>query len=144
VRSRASHPLPEASSTLLRACKWAGAPRERSVTTRARVRSSPLRPEIVADGVDMVIVRELLGGIYFGEHATDGDAARDVCTYTAEQIRKPLEFAFNAAKGRRGKLTVVDKANVLDTSRLWRRIATEMHADHPEVPCTPVAHTSHT
>jgi 3-isopropylmalate dehydrogenase len=95
--------------------------------------ASPLRADIVADGVDMVIVRELLGGIYFGEHATEGDSARDVCTYTAEQIRKPLAFAFEAAKARRGKLTVVDKANVLDTSRLWRKIATEMHADHPDV-----------
>ena len=68
-----------------------------------------------------------------GEHKTDGDTALDVCTYTAEQIRRPLAFAFDAAKQRRGKLTVVDKANVLDTSRLWRRVATEMHKDHPEV-----------
>ena len=72
-------------------------------------------------------------GIYFGKHTTDGDTAEDVCTYTAEQIRKPLEFAFEAAKARGGKLTVVDKANVLDTSRLWRKVATEMHKDHPEV-----------
>jgi len=95
--------------------------------------ASPLRADIIAEGVDMVIIRELLGGIYFGEHSTDGDLAKDVCTYTADQIRRPLEFAFEAAKSRRGKLTVVDKANVLDTSRLWRRIATEMHKDHPEV-----------
>jgi len=95
--------------------------------------ASPLRADIIADGVDMVIVRELLGGIYFGEHATEGDSARDVCTYTEAQIRRPLEFAFQAAKQRRGKLTVVDKANVLDTSRLWRKVATEMHAQHPEV-----------
>jgi len=95
--------------------------------------ASPLKPELVQGGVDMVIVRELLGGIYFGEHSTDGDSAKDVCTYDAAQIRKPLEFAFAAAKGRRGKLTVVDKANVLDTSRLWRKVATEMHAAHPEV-----------
>merc|ERR1712185_71563 len=81
----------------------------------------------------MVIIRELLGGVYFGEHRTEGDYALDMCEYTVEQIRRPLEFAFNAAKQRRGKLTVVDKANVLDTSRLWRRVATEMHADHPEV-----------
>merc|ERR1719217_1555560 len=86
--------------------------------------ASPLKPELVSD---------LLGGIYFGEHATEGDSARDVCTYNVEQIRKPLEFAFQAAKARRGRLTVVDKANVLDTSRLWRRVATEMAADHPDV-----------
>ena len=97
--------------------------------------ASPLRPELVASGVDMVIIRELLGGIYFGEHTTaaDGNSAKDVCTYTADQIRRPLEFAFNAAKARGGKLTVVDKANVLDTSRLWRKVATDMAADHPEV-----------
>ena len=84
--------------------------------------------------MDMVIIRELLGGIYFGEHSTEGTtSAKDVCTYTAEQIKKPLAFAFEAAKGRRGKLTVVDKANVLDTSRLWRVIANEMHKQHPEV-----------
>lgn len=103
--------------------------------------ASPLRSETIAGGVDMVIVRELLGGIYFGEHSTaaDGSSAKDVCTYTTEQIRRPLQFAFEAAKvrgaakGERGKLTVVDKANVLDTSRLWRVVANEMHADHPDV-----------
>lgn len=94
---------------------------------------SPLRSELLKDGVDMVIIRELLGGIYFGEHTTEGDSAKDVCTYTVAQIRRPLEFAFQAAKGRKGKLTVVDKANVLDTSRLWRKVATEMAKDHPEV-----------
>uniref|UniRef100_A0A7S0P4P3 3-isopropylmalate dehydrogenase n=1 Tax=Calcidiscus leptoporus TaxID=127549 RepID=A0A7S0P4P3_9EUKA len=97
--------------------------------------ASPLRSDLIEGGVDMVIVRELLGGIYFGEHATaaDGQSARDTCTYTAEQIKRPLRFAFEAAKGRSGKLTVVDKANVLDTSRLWREVAIEMHKEHPEV-----------
>lgn len=95
--------------------------------------ASPLRPDIVAKGVDMVIVRELLGGLYFGEHRTDGDKAVDVCEYDVDQIRRPLEFAFAAAKQRRGRLTVVDKANVLDTSRLWRRVAKEMAPSHPEV-----------
>jgi 3-isopropylmalate dehydrogenase len=56
-----------------------------------------------------------------------------VCEYSVDQIRRPLEFAFTAAKQRRGRLTVVDKANVLDTSRLWRRVATEMAPQHPEV-----------
>lgn len=99
----------------------------------AVMHACPLRKEIVEGGIDMVIIRELLGGIYFGEHTTDGDFAKDVCTYTAAQIRRPLEHAFNLAKQRRGKLTVVDKANVLDTSRLWRRVAMEMEPDHPEV-----------
>lgn len=93
----------------------------------------PLRPEIVSDGVDLVIIRELLGGIYFGEHRTDGDVAHDTCTYTAAAIRRALEVAFESAKARRGKLTVVDKANVLDTSRLWRRVAGEMAPEHPAV-----------
>ena len=100
--------------------------------------ASPLKQELVTDPknpVDMVIIRELLGGIYFGEHSTaaDGKSAKDVCTYDEAQIRKPLEFAFQAAKGRRGKLTVVDKANVLDTSRLWRSVAVEMAKEHPDV-----------
>jgi 3-isopropylmalate dehydrogenase len=76
---------------------------------------------------------QLLGGLYFGEHKTEGDKATDLCEYSADQIRRPLEFAFTAAKQRRGRLTVVDKANVLDTSRLWRRVANEMAAQHPEV-----------
>jgi len=95
--------------------------------------ASPLRADLISGGVDMVIIRELLGGIYFGEHSTTGDAAKDVCEYNEAQIRLPLQFAFEAAKGRKGKLTVVDKANVLDTSRLWRKVAKEMHKDHPEV-----------
>jgi len=97
--------------------------------------ASPLRSDIIADGVDMVIIRELLGGIYFGEHSrsADGLSAKDVCTYTVDQIKRPLAFAFEAAKARSGKLTVVDKANVLDSSRLWREVATEMHKQHPEV-----------
>jgi len=96
---------------------------------------SPLRAEIVDRGVDLVIIRELIGGIYFGEHKTadDGNSAYDIMSYTREQIRKPLEFAFNAAMGRDKRLTVVDKANVLDCSRLWRAVATDMASQWPEV-----------
>ena len=72
-------------------------------------------------------------GIYFGEHSTVGDVAHDTCSYSEAQIERALSAAFEAAEKRRGKLTVVDKANVLDTSRLWRKIATEMHAEHPTV-----------
>jgi 3-isopropylmalate dehydrogenase len=93
----------------------------------------PLRPEIVARGVDLVIIRELLGGIYFGEHTTKGDEAHDTCSYSAGQIRRALQVAFETAGKRRGKLTVVDKANVLDTSRLWRRVANEMAPSFPGV-----------
>eukprot|EP00658_Telonema_sp_P-2_P026120 TRINITY_DN2053_c0_g1_i3.p1 TRINITY_DN2053_c0_g1~~TRINITY_DN2053_c0_g1_i3.p1 ORF type:complete len:268 (+),score=88.37 TRINITY_DN2053_c0_g1_i3:71-874(+) len=94
---------------------------------------SPLRADIISKGVDVVIVRELVSGIYFGEHGTDGDRAWDVMEYTADQIRRPLQFAFQAAMKRGKVLTVVDKANVLDCSRLWRRVANEMAPDFPEV-----------
>ena len=96
---------------------------------------SPLKPEIIDKGVDMVVVRELVSGIYFGEHATaaDGDSAKDVMSYCKDEIRLPLEFGFKAAMKRDKRLTVVDKANVLDTSRLWRVVAEEMAPLYPEV-----------
>lgn len=93
----------------------------------------PLKPSIVAEGVDMLIVRELIGGIYFGEHKREGDKAWDVMEYTADGIRKPVKFAFEAAKLRRKKVTVVDKANVLECSRLWREVAKEVAKDYPDV-----------
>ncbi|CEL96761.1 unnamed protein product [Vitrella brassicaformis CCMP3155] len=94
----------------------------------------PLKHEIIKDGVDMLIVRELVGGIYFGKHQTDGDKAIDVMEYTVDQIERPLRFAFEAARMRRHKkVTVVDKANVLDTSRLWRRVANDMKDKYPDV-----------
>jgi 3-isopropylmalate dehydrogenase len=99
----------------------------------ALAHACPLRADIAERGIDLLIIRELLGGIYFGAHHTKGDVATDVCTYSKAQIRRPLEFAFQAAKERRGRLTVVDKANVLDTSRLWRAVAAEMAPAHPEV-----------
>ncbi|RLN52027.1 hypothetical protein BBJ29_009509 [Phytophthora kernoviae] len=94
---------------------------------------SPLKPSIIANGVDMVIVRELVSGIYFGEHNTNGDTATDVMKYTEAEITKPMKFAFETAMNRGKKLTVVDKANVLDCSRLWRKVAKDVAKDYPEV-----------
>lgn len=95
---------------------------------------SPLKPEIIqkAPGVDMVIIRELIGGIYFGEHTTDGDRATDLMEYTVEQILPPMRFAFETAMKRDKRVCLVDKANVLDCSRLWRRVAQEVAPEYPE------------
>jgi len=93
----------------------------------------PLKPSIIGDGVDMLIIRELVGDLYFGEHKREGDKATDVMEYTVDQIRKPCIFAFKAAQLRRKKVTVVDKANVLECSRLWREVAREVAKDYPDV-----------
>ncbi len=93
---------------------------------------SPLRPERL-QGVDMVIFRELTGGIYFGEKGKTDDSAYDHCTYTRAEIERIAHLAFASATRRRGKLTLVDKANVLETSRLWRKVVTEMAASYPKV-----------
>lgn len=98
---------------------------------------SPLRPEIVGQGLDILFVRELVGDIYFGEHKTflrDGiRIASDVAEYTEEQIAAVAHTAFHAARKRRGKLTSVDKANVLDTSKLWREVVREVSKEYPDV-----------
>jgi 3-isopropylmalate dehydrogenase len=102
------------------------------------VAASPLRPERL-EGVDMLVVRELTGGIYFGEKGRDRDAdgqesAYDACTYTTGEIERVVRAAATLARGRRGKLTSVDKANVLETSRLWRSVATRvMREEFPDV-----------
>jgi len=93
----------------------------------------PLKPSIIGAGVDMLIIRELVGGIYFGEHRREGDKAFDVMEYSVEQIKKPVIFAFQAARLRRKKVTVVDKANVLECSRLWREVAREEAKNFPDV-----------
>jgi len=93
----------------------------------------PLKASIIEKGVDILVVRELVGGIYFGEHKRDGDRAYDVMDYTVEGIRKPVVFAFEAARLRRKKVTVVDKANVLETSRLWREVSREVAKNYPDV-----------
>src|SRR5450432_4211253 len=85
------------------------------------LRSSPLRPELLA-GVDMVVVRELTGGIYFGEKKRDATSASDLCLYTEVEVERIVRSAARIAMGRRKKLCSVDKANVLETSRLWREV----------------------
>lgn len=89
---------------------------------------SPLRPEI-ADDVDLVIFRELTGGVYFGEKRRGEDFASDQCLYSVAEIERIAHAAFAAARARRGKVTSVDKANVMETSRLWREVMTRMHAE---------------
>ena len=83
--------------------------------------ASPLKPEII-DGVDLLVVRELTGGIYFGEKTRSDTAASDLCTYTVAEIERIVRVAAGLALDRRGKLCSVDKANVLETSRLWRSV----------------------
>ena len=99
--------------------------------------ASPLRPDLI-EGVDMMIVRELTGGIYFGkrEESFDGPNGReayDTMSYTEPEVRRIVALAFELARGRRRKLTSVDKANVLANSRLWHAIADEMALDYPDV-----------
>ncbi len=92
--------------------------------------SSPLRQEIVDGGLDLLVVRELTGGIYFGEHerAADGRSAHDTMPYSVPEIERIANVAFAAARKRKGKVTSVDKANVLETSKLWRETVTRIHA----------------
>lgn len=95
--------------------------------------SSPLRPERLA-GVDILVVRELTGGIYFGRKERTADSATDVCTYTREEIERVLRMAGTLARQRRRKVASVDKANVLDTSRLWRGLASQIfRSEFPDV-----------
>jgi 3-isopropylmalate dehydrogenase len=85
-------------------------------------------------GVDVLIVRELVGGIYFGASGVrDDGTAFDTCEYHPSQVERIARRAFELARGRRGKLTSVDKANVLETSRLWRRVVHEVAGDYPDV-----------
>jgi 3-isopropylmalate dehydrogenase len=96
--------------------------------------ASPLRREVVADGVDVLIVRELTGGLYFGQpKERRGDAAVDTMAYSAEEVRRVARVAFEAARLRRRRVTSVDKANVLETSRLWREVVTQVAREYPDV-----------
>ncbi|MGH3105778.1 MAG: isocitrate/isopropylmalate family dehydrogenase, partial [Rubrobacteraceae bacterium] len=94
--------------------------------------SSPLKREVV-DGVDVLIVRELTGGAYFGEKEEGEEWASDLSVYTREEIERVARVAFDAAKRRKRRVTSVDKANVMATSRLWRRVVSEVAEDYPGV-----------
>ena len=83
--------------------------------------ASTLRPEVL-EGVDLMFVRELTGGIYFGEKTRDATQATDLCTYTVAEVERVTRVACRLARGRRSKVTSIDKANVLETSRLWREV----------------------
>ncbi|MFR7990356.1 MAG: 3-isopropylmalate dehydrogenase [Anaerovoracaceae bacterium] len=100
--------------------------------------ASPLKPEIIEGGLDIVVVRELTGGIYFGEKGVKestplGPAAYDVEQYAEEEVRRIAKVAFDMAVKRRRKVTSVDKANVLESSRLWRRVVAEVAKEYPDV-----------
>ncbi len=99
--------------------------------------ASPLKPEIVAKGIDFIVVRELIGGVYFGEHRTeeaDGELkATDVMSYAEHEIERIGRIAFETAGKRRKKVTSIDKANVLDTSRLWRKVMHRLAQEYPEI-----------
>lgn len=102
-------------------------------THEAALHASPIKAELL-QGVDFVVVRELTGGIYFGDKTRDADSASDLCRYTVAEIERVLRSAFRLARQRRGKVTSVDKANVLETSRLWRDVAARIgREEFPDV-----------
>ena len=97
--------------------------------------SGPLKPEVVA-GTDMLVVRELTGGLYYGEPrgiAADGSSAHNTMRYSRHEIERIARRAFVAARSRRKRVLSVDKANVLETSRLWRQVVTDLSRDYPDV-----------
>ncbi|WJY18210.1 3-isopropylmalate dehydrogenase [Alteriqipengyuania flavescens] len=93
---------------------------------------SPLRPERAA-GTDMLIVRELTGGLYFGDKTEGTETASDQCAYSREEVERVARIAFDAARQRRGRVTSVDKANVLASSRLWRAVVVDVAKDYPDI-----------
>ena len=101
-------------------------------TFKCLLHKSPLRAELV-DGADFICIRELTGGMYFGEKYQDNDKAYDTNIYTRPEIERILKVGFDYARRRHHHLTVVDKANILASSRLWRQIAKEMEPQYPDV-----------
>ena len=108
----------------------------RPVTTfKSLVNKSPLRTDLI-DGADFMCIRELTGGMYFGRpqgRSEDGKTAYDTCVYSTYEIERIVRLAYEFALKRRKKVTVVDKANVLATSRLWRQVSKEIAKDYPDV-----------
>jgi 3-isopropylmalate dehydrogenase len=102
--------------------------------------ASPLRPEIVEKGIDFIIVRELIGGIYFGDHRTDvvggQKVATDILQYSESEIERICRIGFETAMKRGKKLCSVEKSNVLDSSRLWKKVVHEIASDYPDVELT--------
>lgn len=98
------------------------------------VKRSPLKEHVII-GTDFIVYRELTGGIYFGEKivSSDGTVASDLCEYSEKEISRITHLAFKAAKSRRKKLTLIDKANVLESSRLWRKVVSKIAESYPEV-----------
>lgn len=102
------------------------------VPHKALRHASPLK-DAMLDGVDLLIVRELTGGIYFGRQQREDDAATDECRYTVAEVERITRVAARLARARRRKVTSVDKANVLETSRLWRQVVTRVMREFPEL-----------
>ena len=95
--------------------------------------ASPLKKSIVDEGIDFIIVRELIGGIYFGEHKTEGDTATDVLKYNEAEIERIGRIGFETARKRNKKLCSVEKSNVLDSSRLWKKVMHRLSSEYPDV-----------
>ncbi len=104
-----------------------------AVLHRQLKNACPLKPEIIGDSLDILIVRELTGGIYFGKRGKTENGAFDTMSYSESEIERVLRVGYNAAMKRKKKVTVVDKANILETSRLWRAVAARVSKDYPEV-----------
>ena len=106
----------------------------RPVTVHPALRAASTLKSEVLEGVDLIFVRELTGGIYFGAKSRSADAASDVCSYTVAEIERIVRVAARLAQARRGRLTSIDKANVLETSRLWREVTERVvRAEFPDL-----------
>lgn len=130
--ARRGGPRPEAGLLALRAAMGLFANLRPSRLFPGLATASPLRPEVV-EGTDVLVVRELTGGIYFGDKQEGTDKASDLCPYSRAEVARVALVAFEAARARSGRVTSVDKANVLATSRLWRTVVDELAADAPDV-----------